>query len=736
MAFRFNWGPFDPTLLAEARREMTAALNKGDRHPAIADDIIVHELHLGTTPPELSILEICEIGADHFRGIFELAYAGDAHIVLHTKAQANPIHPTKPRSAITRHGILAANKRLVVPMEVRISAFRLNGVCVLDVGLKTGVSLSFKSDPLKSVKVNTTFDDQANVKRQLQNMIEEQLRILVNHDLPRMVHLISLGKEVNDTTKKQDPTEWHPDTTPFVTPSSSPPRSRATSFSLQSVLSTMSGTEDPENEVAELLNPSRNTITAHLATLSNSAATMYPYSTSSADTGVAHRFTSSRGSSLGSSPFLGSEFDEHDVAAPPAQQPHGAIAPDASPPMLGVPPRAPATPPKPSSTDPSAAAHAAASALLYSPAHRTSVSDTIGDVIASAVSGLPPPTSASLPGSPLHMPKSSAAAALPRSASSDPLTDLDFHSSPLTHETRAPSIVESEYAALLVLQQQVQQQQQRLLQLQQLQHQQQLANQEQLLGHRQQLLLPVSQPRQPQPAASQPRSRASSHSSKTSAAAPPPPPPQPVRPTPRHLHVSAEQQLQHQQAYSNTSAFTPLRQVPASFVSRSSTSSSASTPQPPSLSNSASRVPRSVADWHVDTAPAAAEVTMVGGLSYSTTRRLSFAHEAGPIAASSSSAGRASATTSHRRSTSTASLPDLAVMAGAPANGALRSRRSSGAMSRDEAAAASATKHKVALHDAMLISRAILSRHDPAVAQPASRPSSTTPSRSSLLSFF
>jgi len=48
---------------------------------------VVKEFNLGTTPPDLEMLEIGELGDDKFRGVFKLKYSGDAHIVLQTRVQ-------------------------------------------------------------------------------------------------------------------------------------------------------------------------------------------------------------------------------------------------------------------------------------------------------------------------------------------------------------------------------------------------------------------------------------------------------------------------------------------------------------------------------------------------------------------------------------------------------------------------------------------------------------------------
>ena len=55
--------------------------------PIITDNIVVKEFNLGTTAPDLEMLEIGELGDDKFRGVFKLKYSGDAYIVLQTKVQ-------------------------------------------------------------------------------------------------------------------------------------------------------------------------------------------------------------------------------------------------------------------------------------------------------------------------------------------------------------------------------------------------------------------------------------------------------------------------------------------------------------------------------------------------------------------------------------------------------------------------------------------------------------------------
>lgn len=93
MAFNFNWSPLtaDKTFYKRAQDLLTAALNKSPKPPIIVDDIIVTELNLGTEPPDLDILEIGDLAEDRFRGIFKMAYRGDAFLTLRTKVQVSAI---------------------------------------------------------------------------------------------------------------------------------------------------------------------------------------------------------------------------------------------------------------------------------------------------------------------------------------------------------------------------------------------------------------------------------------------------------------------------------------------------------------------------------------------------------------------------------------------------------------------------------------------------------------------
>ncbi|KAK4521750.1 Queuine tRNA-ribosyltransferase catalytic subunit 1 [Mucor velutinosus] len=211
MAFRFNWPEFDSEFYGEARSQLEAALNKGNKPKNIVDHISVTELNMGTTAPDLEILEIGELSTDKFRGIFKLTYCGDAYIVIQTKVQANPMHAKEsdlPRH--TRPSVLAADQPLVVPMLLRISDLKLRGIVVLVVSKTKGITLVFKNDPLESILVSSTFDSVTSVRSFLQREIENQLRNLFQEDLPVMIHNLSLRHIQNEQEKasKQQHEEW------------------------------------------------------------------------------------------------------------------------------------------------------------------------------------------------------------------------------------------------------------------------------------------------------------------------------------------------------------------------------------------------------------------------------------------------------------------------------------------------------------------------------------------------
>src|SRR5690606_37377681 len=87
--------------------------------------------------------------------------------------------------------ILAADLPLIVPMQLKISQRKLRAIIVLIVSRSKGVTISFKTDPLESVLVSSTFDSVPSVRRHLQSEIENRLRDLLQKELPALVHTAS-----------------------------------------------------------------------------------------------------------------------------------------------------------------------------------------------------------------------------------------------------------------------------------------------------------------------------------------------------------------------------------------------------------------------------------------------------------------------------------------------------------------------------------------------------------------
>jgi distribution and morphology protein 34 len=95
-----------------------------------------------------------------FKGLFKLVYNGDAQITIKTHVQANPLStPPVKRILNISQGMVLAHKPFVVPMRMDISHVQLRGVVVLVIDKEKGVTLVFKSDPLESVHVSSSFDN-------------------------------------------------------------------------------------------------------------------------------------------------------------------------------------------------------------------------------------------------------------------------------------------------------------------------------------------------------------------------------------------------------------------------------------------------------------------------------------------------------------------------------------------------------------------------------------------------
>jgi len=267
MSFNFAWPQFSPEFYQYAMETLTMALNRGQKPKSIVGDIIVKELHMGTTPPELEILEIGDLSRERFRGIFRFVYSGDAYLEFSTGVQANPLargsdEPSFFRASSTARGMLFAASPLTVPMRVRLSEVKLRAIVVLVVSRNKGITLVFKNDPLESVKVSSTFDGVGVIQRYLQEEIEGQLREMFRDDLPSIIHRLSQDWLCADMDDKATP----PHPTPPPAPSVDHARPSAPS-SMDSEAWPIDDTADVPLSVLALEEATPSTHSPHLAKL-------------------------------------------------------------------------------------------------------------------------------------------------------------------------------------------------------------------------------------------------------------------------------------------------------------------------------------------------------------------------------------------------------------------------------------------------------------------------------------
>ncbi len=191
------------------------------------------ELNLGSTPPELEILEVGDLAEDRFRGIFKMSYSGDAFLTLKTKVQANPLKTylsTKPDFASPQP--LAASSGLTIPLQITLSEIKLSGFVILVFSKQKGLTLVFRNDPLESLKVSSTFDSIPFVRDYLQKEIEGQLRVLFMEDLPAIIHRLSLrlwSSEYQEL-ENEESLQGNQDTTAPIDPLATPPQDAVDAF--------------------------------------------------------------------------------------------------------------------------------------------------------------------------------------------------------------------------------------------------------------------------------------------------------------------------------------------------------------------------------------------------------------------------------------------------------------------------------------------------------------------------
>ena len=200
MSFVFRWIEFDKEFYSEAKERIEQSLNEGPKPANICAPFEVKDFYLGSSPPRLELTEIVSLSLDAFKANFSFAYNGNGYIVLNTKVQANPVtHANKGYRSISssQEGILAANKPLIVPMQIRITDVELEGSLSLSYSLDQGLVLAFLSDPLMGLVVSSTFDSLPKLRLTLQREIEERIRDVLFHDLPKMLQAWSQSKDLD-----------------------------------------------------------------------------------------------------------------------------------------------------------------------------------------------------------------------------------------------------------------------------------------------------------------------------------------------------------------------------------------------------------------------------------------------------------------------------------------------------------------------------------------------------------
>ncbi|ODQ67472.1 hypothetical protein NADFUDRAFT_81941 [Nadsonia fulvescens var. elongata DSM 6958] len=193
MSFQFNWSSFkEQNFYERAKVLLTDALNKSNKPPILVDRIVVKDLDLGDTAPNLEILEIGDLADDRFRGIFKLNYDGNASITLSTKVQANPLNVYEQGlPSFASPQFISSCSSLAIPLNLTLSQIKLSGIIILVFSKAKGLTLVFRNDPLESITVSSTFDQVPVIAKFLQVQIENQIRLLFREELPTIIHRLS-----------------------------------------------------------------------------------------------------------------------------------------------------------------------------------------------------------------------------------------------------------------------------------------------------------------------------------------------------------------------------------------------------------------------------------------------------------------------------------------------------------------------------------------------------------------
>ncbi len=197
MSVKLNWTSVEEHRFTSWVSELlTSALNSKEI-PILASRISVLHLDLGSSCPDLEILEIGECASDRFRGIFKFTYDGDAEITLHTKVQANPLNIYEKTNFMNNDSnlimpeFILSSAPLAIPLNLTLSNIKMSAITVAVFNKTKGLTLVFKNDPLESIKVSSTFDMIPFLANFLQSEIEKQIRNLFRDVLPTILHRLS-----------------------------------------------------------------------------------------------------------------------------------------------------------------------------------------------------------------------------------------------------------------------------------------------------------------------------------------------------------------------------------------------------------------------------------------------------------------------------------------------------------------------------------------------------------------
>lgn len=214
MSFKVDWKSLNKDLIKKKTYELlTNALNSGKKPTILTSSIKVKDLNFGEIPPNFEILEIGELENDKLRCMFKINYIGDFHLTLSTKVQANPLKIYQSKSLNQEMGdlsfiipnFLLSNVLFALPLDLKISQIKMNGIGVFVLSKTKGLTLIFRNDPIDSIRVSSSFDNIKFLADYLQLEIEKKIRELFRETISNIIHeksikYLSINKEFNSST--------------------------------------------------------------------------------------------------------------------------------------------------------------------------------------------------------------------------------------------------------------------------------------------------------------------------------------------------------------------------------------------------------------------------------------------------------------------------------------------------------------------------------------------------------